>query len=482
MILDGGRLHVFFQVDPYFPHAPKRTGWGHASVRIGIDPLSPEAPRILSAWRFHPDALTPNRPYDKDGAYTGCAVRDDEGDIHFLYTGNIRDDGHGNRRPSQNLVHVHGLDGRHGGMFTRSPHNPVIDGHPAEFTGHVRDPYVTRDPDNPGMWRMILGAQLADGTAGLALYRSPDLQQWTFDGPITVEVAGDAVEGDAPDMIPSGYMWECPNLLRMRDVHTGEDLDVLILCPQGMKRVAHHYMSSDQCGYIVGRLEGSTFRVTRGFCELDLGHEFYAPQMIAHTWATSDRTVAADAILVGWAGLPAADDQPTLADDWVHTLTAPRRVRLVRGRLVQEFILAEMVARDFYSGTINTTLIPASPAHGATLMGLFALPEPPVDDRRAQMHISLVSEQGVTIPIDIMRNRPGDVLVRVDRSAQTYHDGPDVRGAMILREAIDDYEQYVSTPSLAVYVDGSIVEIQVAGYTLTSRLFLERGDAWVGLE
>ncbi len=34
------------------------------------------------------------------------------------------------------------------------------------------------------------------------------------------------------------------------------------------------YASSDQCGYVVGRLEGTTFHVERGFSELDYGHGF----------------------------------------------------------------------------------------------------------------------------------------------------------------------------------------------------------------
>ena len=68
----------------------------------------------------------------------------------------------------------------------------------------------------------------------------------------------------------------------MHDRSTGEDLDVLVLCPQGLseRRIngVRHYASSDQCGYIVGKLEGTTFSVIRGFSELDYGHTFYAPQ------------------------------------------------------------------------------------------------------------------------------------------------------------------------------------------------------------
>ena len=80
-----------------------------------------------------------------------------------------------------------------------------------------------------------------------------------------------AAPGTAPDLVPGGYMWECPNLITLRDAVTGEDLDILIICPQGLEPVttdtATHYASSDQCGYIVGKLDGTRFTVLRGFSE-----------------------------------------------------------------------------------------------------------------------------------------------------------------------------------------------------------------------
>ena len=82
------------------------------------------------------------------------------------------------------------------------------------------------------------------------------------------------------DLVPGGYMWECPNLITLRDAVTGEDLDILIICPQGLEPVttdtATHYASSDQCSYIVGKLDGTRFTVLRGFSELDHGQQFYA--------------------------------------------------------------------------------------------------------------------------------------------------------------------------------------------------------------
>lgn len=481
LLLDGERFHVFYQTDPYFPEMDKRTGWGHASV--AFTPEGSATPRLKGEWRYHPDALVPNHSYDRDGCYTGCAVRDDHNRIHLIYTGNVRDDGHGRRHPTQNLVDVGTLHGRHGGLFRRNPANPLIDGVPAGYTGHVRDPHVTRDPATDGMgYRMVLGAQTTDETPAVLLYTSPDLTRWTYRGPLTFDTTT-AVAGDAPDIIPAGYMWECPNLIRMRDLATGEDLDVLIICPQGLEPRAHHYASSDQCGYIVGRLDGTTFHVTRGFTELDMGHEFYAPQVVGSRYTSEPgapehtKTVALDAILVAWLGLPAADQQPTVEDGWVHVLSMPRRLRLVNGRLTQQFITTDDIAGDINQDVIFSGLMPADDVYGAAVIGRAELPA-----RRSRARLSLTSEDGITIPIDLMRNRAGDLLIRVDRSQQTYHDGADVRGVMIWSAAIEDYREHCGNPELRVFADGSVLEISVAGYTLSSRVFLDRGDNWISLD
>lgn len=64
----------------------------------------------------------------------------------------------------------------------------------------------------------------------------------------------------------------------------------------------------------------------RGFSEVDYGHQFYAPQLVEKD---------GEAIMLGWMGLPAQDDTPTVAQGWVHTLTLPRRVWLEDGWLRQ---------------------------------------------------------------------------------------------------------------------------------------------------
>lgn len=300
MTLIGDELHVFYQHDPVFPHAPKRTGWGHAVTTLGD-----------GTWRHFPDALYPGMPYDENGCYSGSSVVH-EGRMRLFYTGNVKRDGE--RFTSQNIVDVEDLQGPMGGVYRRRPGNPVIDGTPEGYTSHFRDPHVSRDPET-GEWRMVIGAQREQETGAAVLYTSPDLDNWEFAGEI--EMVGLNYN------VASAYMWECPNLLRMRDLTRGEDFDVLVFCPQ--------FPDLDQCGYIVGRLQGLRFEVVTDFTPLDYGHEFYAPQLVPF---------GQGALMLGWMGLPGRDETPSLeSEGWVHQLTLPRELSLIDGSLHTSLML-----------------------------------------------------------------------------------------------------------------------------------------------
>lgn len=302
LTLIGDELHVFYQHDPAFGHGPKRTGWGHAVTTLGD-----------GRWRHLPDALYPDFPYDAHGCYSGCSVVHD-GKVRLFYTGNLKQDGE--RIPSQNLVEVHNLQGPMGGSYRRHLKNPLINGPAHGYTGHYRDPHVTRLAD--GTWRMVLGAQRENHTGAVVVYLSQDLYSWEFLGEI--EFVG--IDYNTA----SAYMWECPNLVRMRDHATGEMRDVLVFCPQ--------FLDSDECGYLVGTLDGLRFEVEEEFRAVDFGHHFYAPQLIGYG--------EGDALLLGWMGLPAKDDTPTLrAEGWVHQLTLPRHLKLIDGHLHTTLLLPD---------------------------------------------------------------------------------------------------------------------------------------------
>ncbi len=195
-----------------------------------------------------------------------------------------------------------------GGIYRRRADNPAIDGPADGYTAHFRDPHVTQALD--GTWRMVVGAQRDNGTGAAVQYTSADLDTWEFAGEI--EFAGLNYN------VASAYMWECPNLLRMRDRITGDERDVFVFCPQ--------HADSDECGYVVGTLEGLRFEVERDYTPLDYGTEFYAPQLISDS--------EGGALMLGWMGLPARDDTPSAAEEgWVHQLTLVRELSLIDGTL-----------------------------------------------------------------------------------------------------------------------------------------------------
>lgn len=275
-----GHYHVFFQWNPEeCAHANKH--WGHARSTD------------LLTWEWLPAALLPDRPYDARGCYSGSAV-EDGGALCVVYSGNAYlPDG---RRISRQCLAV-SADG-----VTFEKHGPVIDGSPEGYTGHFRDPKLWRDGDR---WLMVLGAQTVERLGTVLLLASADLLRWTVVGPLLQAGA-------------HGYMCECPDLFALGG------RDVLLFCEQ-RDGVPEPNIS----GYAVGTLDpdGPAFRHD-GFCRLDHGRDFYAPQ----TFLAPDGR----RLLIGWMGLPDELHCPTADHGWMHGLTLPRELSLVDGIVHQQ--------------------------------------------------------------------------------------------------------------------------------------------------
>ncbi len=283
---------------------------------------------------------------------------------------------------------------------------------------------------------MVLGAQTQQEAGTVVLYHSPDLERWDLEGEMRFDLSA-ARPGLSPDLLPGGYMWECPNLLTLKDKATGKDKDVLIFCPQGLERRdidgQTHYASPDQCGYIVGHLEGTVFHVERGFSELDYGHEFYAPQAV--------EVGNGEALLLAWVGLPAQDEAPTLEQGWVHCLSLPRRVWLEGGRLRQlpwweEVPEINTGAREGFGSTVVAE---------SETAGAFAL----VDDAGN----------------DVLLVESGGGVVRITRG----------QGTRCIACA---------DPQLRLIADGSVAEIFAAGGDISAAVAVygEGGCRWRGWE
>ncbi|MBU9842834.1 sucrose-6-phosphate hydrolase [Rahnella aceris] len=290
-IQHNGRFHLFYQWNPLAcAHGAKF--WGHWSSAD------------LLHWQHEPLALAPSEEYETHGCYSGSAVTDN-GQLTLIYTGNVKYPD-GSRTAFQCLARENAE-----GEFDKT--GPVFN-LPQGYTGHVRDPKVWWHDKH---WYMVLGAQDLSLQGKVLLLRSDDLSAWDLLG----EIAGSGLHG----LGEFGYMWECPDLFRLAEN------DILICCPQGLAAESDRYLNTFQSGYFVGQLDYANTTFTHGdFAELDLGFEFYAPQ----TTQTDDGR----RLLIGWMGIPDGDEffQPTIQNGWLHTLTCPRELTLVAGKIIQK--------------------------------------------------------------------------------------------------------------------------------------------------
>jgi len=427
LIVADDVAHAFYQWGPSFP-ARAGIGWGHASSRD------------LLRWTHHGMAFEPDAAYDRDGCYSGSAIPAVSG-ADFLYTGNVK---HPDGTREAHQVHVHTDDFV---TFTKNAGGPIVadTDRPAGYTAHFRDPMVYAQTD--GRLQMCIGVQRTDETGAVLLYSAESATgPWRFDGELAV---------DGVDAASAGYMWECPNIFRLTDEETGVAHDVLVICPQGATDPAiNPFGVADVCGYIVGHLDGTRLRDTGGFRLLDSGFEFYAPQVFA------GRDTTDDALLLAWAGMPANDDQPSLAHDWVHTLSAPRRLTLRGGVIHQE----PAIARADFGTTASLTPTLLAPEESLTLPA-------PGDARTSWYTLQIHIDKGARAHLQIGPEATPLLIdlnaatLTVDRSATRYVEG----GA---RREVPAPAASGTVRTVELLVDRSIVEVIVDGTTaFTARAF-----------
>jgi beta-fructofuranosidase len=160
---------------------------------------------------------------------------------------------------------------------------------------------------------MILGIQTEDLNGNALIYKSKDALKWDLLGELKT-----AMEG-------FGYMWECPNMVELQ-----EDKYAFIFSPQGLKSEEFKYQNIYQSGYVVGTLDLQKVQLKNHseFKELDMGFDFYAPQVFKH----NDKN-----IMLGWVGLPDRDcDYPSAEYGWIYSLTLPRVLEYKNNNLYQK--------------------------------------------------------------------------------------------------------------------------------------------------
>ena len=94
----------------------------------------------------------------------------------------------------------------------------------------------------------------------------------------------------------------------------------MLFSPQGLAAQGYRYRNRFQSGYLLGHWRpDSDFRVTQPFCELDAGHDFYAPQ----TFTAADGR----RLLFAWMDMWESP-MPSKAHRWAGALTLPRELTL----------------------------------------------------------------------------------------------------------------------------------------------------------
>lgn len=270
------KFHIFYQWNPLgCEHKTKH--WGLVTTTDFVNFTKPKV------------VLKPEDWFDKNGCYSGCGiVKDDE--LKLYYTGNVRDAN--NERESYQCIATYHKDGNieKGGV--------LIHKQPEGYTAHFRDPYVfVKD----GLYYMVLGVQTEDLKGKALVYSSKDSKEWSLLGELKT------------NLHDFGYMWECPNMVNLYG-----DKYAFIFSPQGLESEEFKYQNIYQSGYIIGdlNLENIEIRNHTEFKELDMGFDFYAPQVFKYENKN---------ILIGWIGMPDKDfEYPTTEQGWVYALTLPR--------------------------------------------------------------------------------------------------------------------------------------------------------------
>ena len=391
----GPQVHLYFQSRPTIDLGTP-VEWGHVTSTDYV------------RWTLHRPAMAPvpDGP-DRDGCWSGNTVWDGDR-IRAFYSGMVIG------RPYQSVLTAVSDDG--GNTFGR-PEQAIPDPMPGEQVLMFRDPFVWREHD---AWWMAVGVGYADRGAGIALYRSADLRDWTAEGALA-ELPRSRAAGD-----DTGSAWECPQVL------TVDGRRIAVVSSWSPEGGANQVLSFDLDAPISPQ-------------RADHGTNFYA--------ASALRDSRFGTVLFGW--LTEGRDHP---DGWAGVISLPRVVR--RG--------PDDSLRSAPVPTVDTLRIgPGSATDGVTTTPHCEI-DVPSGSGRVVVHF------GDQERLELELEEAAGTLT-IDRSRASL-DSAAHGGRM---QAIDAFDHTSGRPAARIFLDGSVVEVFTsAGRVLSTRVYPIAPPPW----
>lgn len=276
-----GQYHVFFQHHPYSINWGTMH-WGHV---VSDDLLN---------WKHLEHALVPGHKDDLDHCFSGSAIVHNDR-LYLIYTGLILNDCKENELQQQCLAYSD--DGVH---FTK--HGLIIgkDNVPLDFCPNdFRDPSCYKIDDT---FYLIAAAKRKEGTGNILKYRSKDLINWEYLGPIMVNDS-------------EGVMVECPDYI--------PDLNLLLHLEQHQKIDGYMHHNIFSTFYDIGEFDENHRFIPKASGTVDYGFDFFAPQVIK-----------GENILIGWMSMWQRTC-PSEKYGFAGQLTIPRKIEVKDNRLLQ---------------------------------------------------------------------------------------------------------------------------------------------------
>lgn len=279
-----GKYHIFNQKNAS-SIILSQINWGHFT--------SPD----LIHWTEEKPALTPDREYDKNGIWSGCAIINDEGIPELIYTSGGVPQGISLAFPKDDSLTV----------WEKYRKNPVISGQPAGYSRtDMRDPFVWKEGKT---WYMIVGYGIADAEnphGALLLYKSKDAKKWQY-----VHLL---FEGN-PKVDHTGTFWEMPFFHKFGDKYV---LQVNRVPERGIPARSQYW---------IGEFKNEKFIPDNPVPQnLEVINRLLSPSI----WPLNADSVVAMAIIPDEISAEANYRQ-----GWAHVYSLPRVMSLKDGKLVQ---------------------------------------------------------------------------------------------------------------------------------------------------